>query len=420
MPVLALVVAATAAAHAAASLGRGPAQPQGACSLDEVVLLQGVAAVQGRAQSVSVAAAELSQGFLQQAEGANLLIQNLDEYTSEDTLRELFEPFGAVTSVALPQTEQGRGQGFGFVSFASRDSATKAISEMHLKIVKGQPLHVALLAAKSTEPPKVLDVAPLVQNAHKKPDVSTRPPQFSFRDTASALWHRLGIVGGNFGSNVFFPEDDEGTETLPGNFPNRSNRFAASAALVGGPRTKHKVGVRRQWAVVKQHSYCANHRKAVTGTVGRMQVPRCQDLAMQDSECGDTVYSNGETDCYCVMAGYECELKPSTRANSVFRRLLPLANEEYESTLLHRWSRMRKKKRAALFNFTEGKQPNGTANGTLVTTEPATEEDEAPPGMKLIAMPPDLASRLQTISIIFFLTLPAIMASWCVTSVTVK
>ncbi|CAK0805839.1 unnamed protein product, partial [Prorocentrum cordatum] len=142
-------------------------------------------------------------------EGANLLIQNLDEYTSEDTLRELFEPFGAVTSVALPQTEQGRGQGFGFVSFASRDSATKAISEMHLKIVKGQPLHVALLAAKSTEPPKVLDVAPLVQNAHKKPDVSTRPPQFSFRDTASALWHRLGIVGGNFGSNVFFPEDDE-------------------------------------------------------------------------------------------------------------------------------------------------------------------------------------------------------------------
>eukprot|EP00959_Pyramimonas_sp_CCMP1952_P029720 623713-Pyramimonas_sp.AAC.1 len=30
MPVLALVVAATAAARAAASLGRGPAQPQGA------------------------------------------------------------------------------------------------------------------------------------------------------------------------------------------------------------------------------------------------------------------------------------------------------------------------------------------------------------------------------------------------------
>jgi len=414
MPLLALVVAATLTAHAA-SVGRGPAHVQGACSLDEVVLLQGAAAVQGRAQSASGDPAVPSQGFLSQ--GVNLLIQNLDEYTDEATLRELFAPFGSITSVALPQTEQGRGQGYGFVTFASQDSATRAISEMHLKVVNGQSLHVGLLA-KPTEPPKVLHVPSPVQKVHKKQDIIKKPPHVSFRDHLSSLWHRLGVIGGDFGSHVFFPEDDEGTQTLPGNFPNRSDRrFDSRAELMGRPRIKHKVGVRRQWAVVKQHSYCANHRKAVTGTTGPMRVPRCQELAVQDGECGDTVYSNGETDCYCVLAGYECELKPSTRANSVFQRLLPLASEEYESTLLHRWSHMRKKRRAALanFNFTTGKDPTVNASNTS-----AAEEDEAPPGMKLIAMPPGLASRLQTVSIIFFLTLPAIMASWCVTSVGVK
>lgn len=410
MPLLALVVAATVAARAAA-VSRGPARLQGACSLDEVVLLQGAVAVQGQEQSASDAPAVHSQGFLQQ--GVDVLVRNLDEYTDEAALRELFVPFGAITSVVLPQTEQGRGQGYGVVTFASKDSATKAIGEMHLKVVKGQPLHVAL-AAKPTELPKVVHVPSPAQKPHKKPDLSKKPPQLSFRDTLSSLWHRLGIVGGDVGSHVFFPEDDQGTDLLPGNFPNRSTRFDSAAELVGGPRIKHKVGVRRQWAVVKQHSYCANHRKAVTGTNGAMRVPRCQELAMQDAECGDTVYSNGETDCYCVLAGYECELKPSTRANSVFRRLLPLANEEYESTLLHRWSHMRKKRRAlANFNFTTGRDP--TVNNTS-----AAEEEEAPPGMKLIAMPPGLAARLQTISIIFFLTLPAIMASWCMTSVVVK
>jgi len=410
MPLFALVVAATVSARAV-SVSRGPAHLQGACSLDEVVLLQGAAAVQGRAESVRDDAAVPSQGFLQQ--GVNLLVQNLDEYTDEATLRELFVPFGPIASVALPQTEQGRGQGYGFVTFASKDSATRAISEMHRKVVNGQPLHVGLLE-NPAEPPKVLHVPPPVQKVRKKPVISKKAVHANFRDTLSSLWHRLGIVGGDFGSHVFFPEDDEGTETLPGNFPNRSDRFDVPTELMmSGPRTKHKVGVRRQWAVVKQQSFCASHRKAVTGITGPMRVPRCQELAVQDSECGDTVYSNGETDCYCVLVGYECELKPSTRANSVFQRLLPLASEEFESTLLHRWSRMRKKRRAlASFNFTTG---NTTVPNTTVA-----EEEEAPPGMKLIAMPPGLASRLQTISIIFFLALPTIMASWCVTSVVVK
>jgi len=78
------------------------------------------------------------------AEGVNLYVKNLDENTDDAALRELFEPFGTMTSVAAMKDEQGRCKGFGFVRFASPDEATKAVTEMHLKVIKGKPLYVGL------------------------------------------------------------------------------------------------------------------------------------------------------------------------------------------------------------------------------------------------------------------------------------
>lgn len=80
----------------------------------------------------------------QRYQGVNLYVKNLADSISEDDLRSLFEPFGTVSSVSIKLDDSGASRGFGFVSFISPDEATKAITEMHLKLVRGKPLYVGL------------------------------------------------------------------------------------------------------------------------------------------------------------------------------------------------------------------------------------------------------------------------------------
>merc|ERR1719324_1518460 len=80
--------------------------------------------------------------------GVNLYVKNLDEATDNDSLKALFEPFGTITSVVAMRDEKDKCKGFGFVCFASPDEATKAVTEMHLKVVKGKPLYVGLAEKK--------------------------------------------------------------------------------------------------------------------------------------------------------------------------------------------------------------------------------------------------------------------------------
>jgi len=76
--------------------------------------------------------------------GVNLYVKNLGDDATEEVLKELFEPFGAIASVACMKDEAGKCKGFGFVCFQSPDEATKAVTEMHLKVIKGKPLYVGL------------------------------------------------------------------------------------------------------------------------------------------------------------------------------------------------------------------------------------------------------------------------------------
>jgi len=105
-----------------------------------------------RAQSKQERQAELRDKFgtseraaaPEKQQGVNLYVKNLDDDTDDSSLRALFEPFGTITSVSAPTDEKGKCKGFGFVAFASPDDATKAVTDMHLKVVKGKPLYVGL------------------------------------------------------------------------------------------------------------------------------------------------------------------------------------------------------------------------------------------------------------------------------------
>merc|ERR1719387_175980 len=79
-----------------------------------------------------------------QSQGVNLYIKNLGEDVDDEKLKSLFSPFGETTSIAVKKDEAGKCKGFGFVCFASSDAATKAVTEMHLKVVNGKPLYVGL------------------------------------------------------------------------------------------------------------------------------------------------------------------------------------------------------------------------------------------------------------------------------------
>lgn len=58
-------------------------------------------------------------------------------------LKELFSSCGEVTdSIVIVNKYTGRSKGFGFVTFAEKDSAQKAISEMNGKDIKGRRINV--------------------------------------------------------------------------------------------------------------------------------------------------------------------------------------------------------------------------------------------------------------------------------------
>lgn len=71
----------------------------------------------------------------------NLYVGNLSFTASSDALREMFEPFGAVTSAqVVMDRETGRSRGFGFVEMA--DGGDQAIEAMNGKDVDGRALTV--------------------------------------------------------------------------------------------------------------------------------------------------------------------------------------------------------------------------------------------------------------------------------------
>jgi len=97
-----------------------------------------------RAKELRAAAGAPAAAAGKGSTGVNLYVKNLDEDTTDDSLKELFTSFGTVSSCIAMKDDKGRCKGFGFVCFDSPNEATTAVTEMHLKVVKGKPLYVGL------------------------------------------------------------------------------------------------------------------------------------------------------------------------------------------------------------------------------------------------------------------------------------
>ncbi len=73
----------------------------------------------------------------------NIYVGNLPHAASESDIRQAFESFGEVASVAIIKDKfSGESRGFGFVEMPSKDDAQKAISGLNGSELKGRTLNV--------------------------------------------------------------------------------------------------------------------------------------------------------------------------------------------------------------------------------------------------------------------------------------
>lgn len=108
-----------------------------------------------RAQKKSEREEELRRSYeaaknekLAKSEGVNLYLKNIPEEYDDEQLRELFAPYGTITSCKIMKATSGVSRGFGFVCYSAPDEANKAVAEMNGKMMDNKPLYVALAQRK--------------------------------------------------------------------------------------------------------------------------------------------------------------------------------------------------------------------------------------------------------------------------------
>jgi RNA recognition motif-containing protein len=79
----------------------------------------------------------------------NMYVSNLSFNTNDETLKQLFEKFGAVSSAkVITDRETGRSRGFGFVEMANDTEANAAMSGLNNTEVEGRTMSVSVAREK--------------------------------------------------------------------------------------------------------------------------------------------------------------------------------------------------------------------------------------------------------------------------------
>uniref|UniRef100_A0ACD5WX64 Uncharacterized protein n=1 Tax=Avena sativa TaxID=4498 RepID=A0ACD5WX64_AVESA len=80
-----------------------------------------------------------------------IFVSRLSFYTTEEELKNIFSPFGAIKEARLVRDNQtGRPKGFGFVKYSSEAEAQKAVKAMDGRIIRGRLIFAEIAKEHST------------------------------------------------------------------------------------------------------------------------------------------------------------------------------------------------------------------------------------------------------------------------------
>ncbi|VVB10428.1 unnamed protein product [Arabis nemorensis] len=139
----------------------------------------------GRAQKKSERETELRVRYEQNLKEAadkfqssNLYVKNLDPSISDEKLKEIFSPFGTVTSCKVMRDPTGISKGSGFVAFSTPEEATEAMSQLSGKMIESKPLYVAIAQRKEDRRVRLQAQFSQVRPVAMQPSVGPRMPIF--------------------------------------------------------------------------------------------------------------------------------------------------------------------------------------------------------------------------------------------------
>ncbi|KAJ7963439.1 Heterogeneous nuclear ribonucleoprotein like [Quillaja saponaria] len=107
----------------------------------------------GNTPTVTWADPKTSSDHSAAAQVKALYVKNIPENTTTDQLKELFRRHGEVTKVVMPPGKPGGKRDFGFIHYAERSSALKAVKDTEKYEVDGQLLEVVLAKPQAERKP---------------------------------------------------------------------------------------------------------------------------------------------------------------------------------------------------------------------------------------------------------------------------